>query len=112
VKDSTEEFRWGTWARVEAGDFARYVELYDVEAVDGEPPFRGRLSGGIKSYPGSDMLEVTVQLRSDGQRPLFVVADREHPLGRDQAEGISMERVHGILEEAMPGYFDQSPRAR
>ena len=112
VQDSTDEFRWGIWARVEADDFARYVELYDIEVVDGEPPFRGRLAGGIKSYPGSDMLEVTVQLQSGGQRPLFVVADREHPLGRDQAEGISMERVHGFIEDAMPGYFDQSPQAR
>ncbi len=112
MKDATDEFRWGIWARVEGGDFARYVELYDVEAVDGEPPFRGWLSGGIKSYPGSDMLEVTVHHRSEAQRPLFVVADREHPLGRDQAEGISMERVHGFIEDAMPGYFDQSPPAR
>ncbi len=52
-----------------------------------------------------------MQLRSDGQRPLFVVTDRGHPLRREQAEGISMERVHGFIEDAMPGYFDQSPRA-
>ena len=112
VKDSTDEFRWGVWARVEASDFARYVELYDVEVVDDEPPFHGRLSGGIKSYPGSDMLEVTVHLQSGGQRPLFVVVDKAHPLGSDQAEGISMERVHGFIEDAMPGYFDQSSRTR
>jgi hypothetical protein len=80
--------------------------LWHAESVDDEPPFAGKLSGGIKYYPDSDLLDVAVYLQPAGKRPLFKVVSDKHSLGIDQREGITMTKVHRFLEDFMPGFFD------
>jgi hypothetical protein len=41
---------------------------------------------------------VSVQTQPVGQRPQFTVVDEEHPLGVEQRNGITMERVEEIAE--------------
>lgn len=100
VKGSDQEFRWGTWALVDQQDFTRYLELWeDDEGRQG--PFPGWLSGGIRDYADSDMFEVQVQPQRQGQRPRFEVISQEHPLGIDQRQGITMERVHEFVADVI-----------
>jgi hypothetical protein len=98
IKGSSEEFRWGVWARVQECDFKRYIELWDGHVQEDEPAFVGYLSGGIKAYPNSDMLEVRVHLQPGDQRPRFEVVSSQHPLGIDQHNGITMEQAHSFVE--------------
>lgn len=98
IKDTDKRFGWGIWARVSKSDLRRYFELWNVDSTDNEPPFNGKLSGGIKYYPGSDLLEVSVHLQPQAKRPLFKVISNDHPLGIDQREGITMEKVHRFFE--------------
>ncbi len=90
--------QWGVWVQVSEDDFHRYLELWEKDGVEEEPPLRGWLSGGVPAYPGSCGLEVSVHLHSDNQRPLFRVVSDRHPLGVDQRRGITMEKVHSFLE--------------
>ena len=94
IKDTDKSFGWGVWARVNKSDLRRYFELWNVENTENEPPFEGKLSGGLKYYPDSDLLDVTVHLQPKAKRPLFKVISNDHPLGIDQKEGITMEKVH------------------
>ncbi len=110
VKDSEEEFRWGAWALISEDDFNRYLELWDADDVGDEPPFVGWVAGGIPAYPDTDRLEVKVRLQSGNQRPRFQLVSDQHPLGRDQREGITMEKVHGFIEHFMPEQLQQKPR--
>jgi len=107
IKDTAERFAWGIWARVIEADYERYLELWDVESVEGEAPLEGELSGGVKSYPGSDLLPVTIHLQPNNQRPLFKVKSLTVPLGIDQRDGITMEKVHQFLEDFMPSFFNE-----
>lgn len=108
VMGCSDEFRWGLWARVEEHHFKRYVELWNGNIPEGEPAFVGYLSGRIKYYADSDMLEVMVHLQSGNQRPRFeVVADR-HPLGIDQRNGISIEQAHSFVEPLLKFSESQS----
>src|SRR5947209_15889773 len=66
VRDTAERFEWGVWALVDEKDFLRYVQLWHADGGESEPPFEGRLSGGIKPYPDSDGLALRVHLRSRG----------------------------------------------
>lgn len=99
VRDSDQRFGFGTWARVSREEFKRYFQLWDADDAHLEPPFDGVLSGGIGYYEDSDGLPASVQLQSNNQRPTFVVTS-DHPLGRDQREGITMHKVHAFLEHA------------
>jgi hypothetical protein len=91
-------FEWGLWASVSPRTFARYDELYSVDA-EGEPPFPGLLAVSPATYP--DLLDapVTVQLRSASLRPLFHPTSFEHPLFREHRDGITQQRWHQIVAE-------------
>ncbi len=102
-----DEFRWGVWVEVEEASFRRYLELWDAADPD-EPPFRCRLSAVLPGYSDTDTLEADAQLRGPNARPVIYLRAEDHPLVRDQKSGITMARVHDILETAMPRLF---PRA-
>lgn len=97
VIDSSDEFRWGVWARVNESDFQTYAENWDGSISANLPALRGCLSGGIKEYPDSDMTEVEIFLQQDNQRPIFRVLSTENQLGLDQQKGITMEKVHSFV---------------
>lgn len=98
-------FGWGIWARVEQDMVDEYLKYWSVDPPEGMPFFPGYLSGGIKSYEGSDDLAVTVHLQAAGQRPLFKVISETHPLGVDQRKGVTMREVHRWLNSEMPELF-------
>ncbi|MFN8439226.1 MAG: DUF2199 domain-containing protein [Caldilineaceae bacterium] len=98
VIDSDKDFRWGTWARVEEGDFKTYLKYWDGNIPENFPPLIGYLSGGLKDYPESDMISVEIYLQSGNQRPFFKVLSSESSLGVDQEKGITMEKVHSFVE--------------
>jgi hypothetical protein len=98
VIDSTDEFRWGVWARVEEQDFKTYLKYWDGNIPENLLPLSGHLSGGMKDYPESDMLPVEIHLQSGNQRPVFRVLSDKTQLGFDQQKGISMAKVHSFVE--------------
>ena len=108
IIDSEERFSWGIWAIISEQDFKRYLELWDSDEADKEPPFAGKLSGGIKVYPESDLLDVKVKLQSGNKRPLFITETIDNQLGIDQNNGITMAQVHRVIEQMMPHLFDES----
>lgn len=104
VHDSDEEFGWGLWVRVDEASFVRYLELWEVDGSL-EPPFLGRLSAELRGYPSIYLLEADIQLRDAAMRPLIRLQPCVHPLVQEQIHGITMARVHEILETTMPWLF-------
>ena len=86
---------------VDRQHFERYLELWNVDHIP-DPPFPGRLSGGIRAYPDSDLLEVQVELQPGNKRPRLRVVSAEHALGQDQRAGILLAQVHTFIEAFMP----------
>ena len=98
VIDSNNDFRWGTWVKVEECDFKTYMRYWEASASQELPILKGYLSGGLKPYPESDMMQVDIHLQSDNQRPIFRVPSSEAPLAIDQQKGITMKQVHTFVE--------------
>ena len=98
IRGDDERFGWGVWASVGKRDFQRYMRAGEQDREDQVPPFAGRLASDIRAYPDSDRLELSVKLRSGGERPLFTVRSKTHPLGVDQREGITPEKAHAFVE--------------
>ena len=93
-----QDFMWGFWASVSARSFARYVELYEIDAPD-EPPFPGLLAVSPPNYPNLIDSEVTVHLGLASQRPEFRPTSFAHPLFREWRDGITVHRWHEIADE-------------
>jgi hypothetical protein len=50
-----------------------------------------------------DALRTSVQTMPVGERPLIEVGDEEHPLAREQQQGIAMSRVQEFAEQLLHG---------
>ncbi len=96
VVERDAPFAWGVWVEVSADDFWTYVRMYRDDGRS-HPSFPGRIANNIAAYPSSLDLEVSIQLALAGDRPVVSVVDVNHPLGRDQQHGISVERVLALL---------------
>jgi hypothetical protein len=86
---------WGVWVELAVEDYDRACELWDIEGREAEPPAAGVLATSLPLYPETLGLSVQVVTRPVGERPLVRVLGG-HPLGRDQAEGISQARLEEL----------------
>ena len=97
IDGGDERFGWGVWVTVSEDDYYGYLDAWDNDTEDETPPFVGQIANAIAPYPGSEGLDVTVKLRSGGQRPLLTVISDNHALGVDQREGITPEKAHSFV---------------
>jgi hypothetical protein len=88
-----EVFRWSLWSSLSKAHFDRVCELWGKEGRESEPPYFGWLSTAIPGYADTVNLKLLVHTQPAGVRPLIEVQRQEHPLYREQAEGISWERA-------------------
>jgi len=96
-----EPFIWGVWAEVGPKDFLHTMEMWNVEARQAEPPYRGWLDSEISIYGDTINLEVDVWTQRVGRRPHFLISDPDHPLALEQQNGITMARVIQIAEQLL-----------
>lgn len=95
-------FLWGVWATVKKETFAEvsnYWETPGRENLIG--PYKGRLNNSLKEYPETLNLKCSIHIRPVGQRPVFCIDEPDHPLAREQREGISLDRIQEIASRLM-----------
>jgi len=90
------EFIWGVWAEVSKQSFARFGELWDVRLREHEPPLPGALANEIPLYPPTLNLTCRIRLQNRRARPIFAIEAADHPLAREQRDGMSLDRVKEI----------------
>jgi hypothetical protein len=89
---------YGVWSSLSESSFNRAVELWDDPDRIDEPPYFGWLSNSLPGYPETLNLKVDVITRHLDFRPDIELHDVDHPLIREQREGITVERVREIAE--------------
>ena len=95
-----DTFVFGVWASLSRASFERLLELGDEPPREGES-FFGWLSNRLPAYPDTLTLPTDVELREPGIRPLIVPHRGDHPLARDQHEGITLERAHELATASL-----------
>lgn len=95
---SHEWWSWGVWASLSERSFERSMELWDDPARDREPPYFAWFSTTLPSslYPDTLGLKALVYERPPGERPLIILEPTDHPLARDQHEGIELDRARAM----------------
>lgn len=107
VIDSPEPFVWGVWTTLSEHNFSRAQQIHkDDRARQAEPSYFGWLASQLPGYPETLSLKCHVHLRPVGLRPIIELESTDHPLAVEQREGITMVRVHEILEMAGFGTHD------
>jgi hypothetical protein len=94
-----DRFVWGVWASLSEASLRRAYELWDAPDIPvGEPARFGWLSSELQNVYGVSTLNLktAVRFRAGNLRPLIEVEPSDHPLAREQAEGITIDRVQEI----------------
>ena len=88
-----EKFGWGLWCEVPWRGFKKIWEAYSDEAAPQEIEFEGWIANHLMHYPETRGLPCHIKLADDGLRPHAIVHDGNHPLGRHQAEGMTLDEA-------------------
>ncbi len=88
-----ETVRWSVWSSLSEESFARAHELWETAGREAEPPYFGWLSNPIPGYERTLNLALGVHTQPVGTKPLLRLKEQDHPLYRDQVEGISWDRA-------------------
>ncbi len=100
VRGRDKPCSWGIWAEVSSEAYQKALALWRDPAQGEEPPFAGRLANTCPGYRETQGLPGLIQLVSPDTIPVFHFLDEvDHPLAREQREGVDPQRV---LEWLMP----------
>ena len=89
-------FTWTLWVQVAGEDMENILSRWSDPMRDTMEPTPGILIDLFADYPECDRLKIWVHHQPPGMRPLFEVLASEHPLYREQSEGISEGRLREI----------------
>jgi len=110
-----EPFTWGIWVSQSEENFLRYQDTYDDDQ-SGITTF-GWLAATMPGYNERDEegllvnLKTNVMWQAPGDRPIVELQDCDHPLYRDQRDGISWERAVELAQLTMHGPGDETADA-
>jgi hypothetical protein len=104
IEGTQQPFTWGVWVSQSKESFDRYVETFETDQ-SGEQSF-GWLAVDMPFYSNTPKGEPLTHLESEvywggkGQRPKIILWENNHPLSKDQMNGISWDRASMIANLA------------
>jgi hypothetical protein len=96
---TAETFTWGVWVSLKEENFFLWQDSYETPKRSHIGPFFGWLSTHIAVYPDTVNLKTMVHLQDDGIRPQVELEDTDHPLAREQHDGITLDRLREIIHQ-------------
>ena len=99
VVDGDGPFAWGVWVSLSKANFDRTSDLWNDPRRVNEPPCFGWLCNSIPGYTETLNLKTMVHSRPVGVRSYIEIEPTDHPLAREQRNGITLDRIRGIAEQ-------------
>ena len=99
IRDTDELFIWGVWVSIKEENFYIWQENYDTVQRSHLGPFFGWLCTRLPIYRDTMHMKTMVHLRDNGVRPWIELEATDHPLAKDQREGITLERAMEIVHQ-------------
>lgn len=101
IIDTNQIFSWGVWVSLKKENFKKYIKIYGTKKELKEKPYFGWFCNQLPGYPDTLGIKTYVHLQGNKLRPLLELDhENSHPLCQDQHHGITMERVHEIIENS------------
>jgi hypothetical protein len=96
-------FIWGVWVEVSSADFERMGELWETVGRENEPPYNVRVDTALPLYGPTTGLNAELITRPVGMRPSVRLTPTDHPLFKEQRDGVPLERVRAVAAAVMHG---------
>jgi hypothetical protein len=93
VHGLNEKFGFGCWGSLSRSNFEAYVEHFDDGAYQGAGPWSSWLCNRFYNYIGTEPEGCWMFPQLGRQRPVLKLQNEDHPLARDQREGVPAEKV-------------------
>ncbi len=93
---SKKAFGYGVWSTLSRKNFEQYLERFNSGNYQGFGPWFGWFSNSLKGYPETLNMKCHVHPRNGRQRPLIELEPNDHPLAKEQLDGISFDRLLDI----------------
>jgi len=103
IIDREKTFNWTVWVSLSEANFNRASELWEMPGREKEPPYFGWLSTALPCYPSTLSLKTNVQTQPIGERPVVELQESDHPLAKEQKEGIVWARVEEFASMILHG---------
>ena len=97
VLDTDDHLEWGVWVSLKEENFFVWQDNYEVAKRSHLGPFFGWLCTALPGYPSTLNMKTMVHLRDDGIRPYIELEPSDHPLAREQHDGISWDRLQEVI---------------
>jgi len=104
VQGADRNFGFGAWSTLGAESFRRYSASFSDPRQSRVGPMFGYLANRLPEYPDTLNLRLDVLPQDGGLRPLLRLRpdQPDHPLMRDQADGLTADRLAGLLSRLLP----------
>lgn len=101
VLGQSTPFTWLCWMSLSEKSFERACELWHTNGRESESPYFVWVQSALPYPQGTLNLKAHLVTQPLGERPLVVLQECEHPLFREQAQGVSLARVQEVVEQAL-----------
>lgn len=101
VHGQDDDFVWGVWVSLSEENYWIWNDSLADRKRSHLGPFFGWLNAWLRPYPDTLNLKTMVHLRDRGTRPYVELEKTDHPLFREQQNGISVQRVAEIYSVMM-----------
>src|SRR5258708_10554462 len=106
ILGTDEHFCWGTWESLSRDNFGRLLALHDDPKPVDLPALFSWLSRKLPDYPDTLSLKMYARIQAPGDVPYFELEPADHPLAKEQHQGIGPERVREIMMKQV-GEFEK-----
>jgi hypothetical protein len=106
LRSGGDYYAYGVWSTLSKKNFMTYVEHFDSGTYDDAGWF-GWFATGLPGYPETRGLKCNVIPQPGRQRPLIELQETDHPLYREQRDGIGYDRLLEIY--ALYGHEPDAP---
>jgi len=86
-------FGFGVWGTLSRVNFELYVDTFDGGVQGHLGPWFSWFSNELRSHPDTVNLKAQMHPRNGRQRPYLQIMTEDHPLAREQRDGITFDRV-------------------
>ncbi|MBY6036953.1 DUF2199 domain-containing protein [Fictibacillus nanhaiensis] len=98
VIGSNEPFVWGVWVSLSEENFELTLEHWEDPDREKLDTMFGWLSTDLPLYPDTLNLKTYVHTRSTDLSPFIELEPTDHPLSKEQRQGITLDRVKEIAQ--------------
>ncbi len=96
LKKASEWLSWEVWVKIEKEEFLKQAAI--VEKGGKVPFLLGTLESELPLYQASKNLKVQVDLYTSVDKTVVTVIEQNHPLTKDQKDGIGEEMLIELME--------------